>query len=123
MADLIFNPDALRAARRRASMTQGQLAEAVTCSRNTVVRAEAGNCTRKMARQFAKVVGTDVATFYERRQAKGQGMQLSAQEKEVVSIMREAGDAVAWSVHRFARSLHRDRVGSAETSAQKPSAW
>ena len=81
-----FSGMLLRAARKRLFLTQKQLAARVPCNRNTISRAEMGECSDKLAAKVAAAMEMDVAEFYE---AMSPLEQLTDDEQEFLLALRE----------------------------------
>jgi len=79
---------------RRGKLTQEELVTAAKYkSRNVVGKAERDNdCSQEAANRFAEVLGIEVAEFYREEIVDGTG-HLSADERQVVAVMRTCPDA------------------------------
>lgn len=87
-----FNPLAIKAARRTRAYTQDMLAEKVGVCRNSIVRAENGECSDKLARKIADACGVLVENLMYDEKAHAMppdGMAITGAERQVLVAMRE----------------------------------
>lgn len=98
----VFLPLNLKRARRMCGMKQDDLALKAKCSRNTVSRAERGQCSRRMAERFASILQIDPATLFTEMQ--NATATLTTRQKQVVDLMRSSG-ANAQAIWSFAMGL------------------
>lgn len=87
-----FNPLAIKAARHARAMTQDMLADKVGVCRNSIVRAEHGECSDKLARKIAGACGVLVENLMYDEKAHAippDGMALTGAERQVLVGMRD----------------------------------
>lgn len=87
MAHRPINTAELRLARRKAGLTQAQLANRIKYSRNTVSRSELGLSCDAVIEAIAREYGVTPETFY--RKQPGSDGELTDVETEIVGLLRE----------------------------------
>lgn len=92
---------AIRRSRRKAHLTQAQLAEAAGCARNTISRAECGDCSERLAERIAAAVRVDPNTLYAQNTPSNAPLPLTSEQEAVVAIMRR-GPSVSRAIWHFA---------------------
>lgn len=86
-----WNPNAIRSARVMKGMTQQQLADAIGCHRNSIMRAEDGDCSVKMGNQIAEALAVEPESlmYDEAKHATPEALlAITASERAIVTAYR-----------------------------------
>ena len=85
MSKRYLQPALMRAARRKVYLTQENLAARVGCARNTISRAELGECSEKLILKIAKALEVDPESFYH---VPNVADELSDDERDILQLLR-----------------------------------
>ena len=102
MSKRYLQPALMRAARRKLYLTQEQLASRVGCARNTISRAELGECSEKLILQIAKAMELDPEEFY---RVPNVVDELREEERDIVELLRKVDDDGLKAVRYFILGL------------------
>ena len=108
MPHRILRPERIRMFRRRHGLNQEQLAGRAGCARNTIYRAEAGQCSPKLAGQIADALGFDVDELYE---VVGDSHPLTSEEREFLAVFRALDEEYRKALWYFMLGLQAKRYG------------